>query len=305
MAINYESIIERMRLKKKVRLWQLIAVVIGTFLLLVIAGNKSGTGGFGSYIARVTVTGIIEEDRERTKILEDLAEDNSVKAVILSIDSPGGTLVGGETLYNEIRNIAEKKPVVAVMGTLATSAAYMIACATDRIFAHKGTLTGSIGVLLQTAEVTELAEKIGVKVKILKSGNLKGGPSLLEKMTPEMVTAMQSVLDSSQAFFASLVKKSRKFSDSEMAELSDGGVFTGLQALDKKLVDQLGGEKEAVKWLEENKKIKKNLEIRDVKLYREKDKIEDFIYGMVGKVDILPKTFFLQGLLAIWQNGIK
>jgi len=306
MEISPDILLERMRLKSAASKWRIAAIILLGLLLVAILAKTSGNLIPGDYIGRVSVTGIIEEDLDRDKALEDLAKDKHAKAVILYIDSPGGTLVGGETLFNSLRAVAAKKPVVAVMGTLAASAGYLIATSADHIVAHNGTLTGSIGVLMESFEVKDLANKLGINFISVKSSPLKGSPSPFEKMTPEVELAVKNLINNSYEYFLNTVASRRNIEKTELKTLADGRVYTGSQALEIKLVDEIGGEKEAVKWLEDTKKIKKNLDIRDVKTEKDEEGVEKYLLGLAGKAGIIPKAMALHGLLAIWNNsGIK
>jgi len=189
MSLDTDKLMERRRQRRQATLWKVVAAIFATaFLAVLVArtvgqdvgiGSGMGSGGLfdGARIARVDISGVIVEDRYRDELLQDLKDDDKVKAIIVKINSPGGTVVGGENLYLGLRDVAGEKPVVAVMGSTATSAAYMTAIGTDRIFARQGTLTGSIGVIMQTADMTKLLEKIGVKPEIIKSGLLKAQPN--------------------------------------------------------------------------------------------------------------------------------
>src|SRR5262249_28802022 len=147
--------------------WRTLAVIA---LVGVIAAGVGRAHLFGErHIARLSVRGIITDDPDRTRAIVAAGQDANVRAVIVRIDSPGGTVVGGETLFRELRELGKKKPVVAVMGELAASGGYMTALGADQIFAREGTITGSIGVIMQTMDVTGLLEKIGVKAESLKS----------------------------------------------------------------------------------------------------------------------------------------
>ena len=175
--------------------------------------------------------GIIVEDDERDRALADLADDSATKALLVRIDSPGGTVVGGETLYRRLRQIAEHKPVVAVMGELATSAAYMTAIGSDWIVAREGTLTGSIGVIMQTADFTGLLDKIGVKPETVKSSPLKAQPNPLEPFYPGGARGNPSCRRSMSTICSpTWCRERRKFSAEQLAAVADGSVFTGRQA---------------------------------------------------------------------------
>ena len=219
----------------------------------------------------------------------------------MHLNTPGGTVVGGESLYNSIKNIRAKKPVVAVMGDMATSAGYMIALGTDRIYAHNGTLTGSIGVLLQSVEITELAKKIGVTMDTVKSAPLKGSPSPFEKMSPAVRTSMQNVINSFYIIFIDMVVRERKLSRAAVFELADGRVYTGVQALNLKLIDAIGDEQEALAWLKQNRKIDTSIAIRDVNLEPKQSKLQQIMDELGIKTKFLPlERISLQGLVSIW-----
>ncbi|MGB6703287.1 S49 family peptidase, partial [Methyloceanibacter sp.] len=163
--IEAETVIERRCLRRRLTAWRLAAVVLAVFVIaLIMAGDQrlAGTGGFLPHIARVSVSGLITDDQKMLELLDKVGKSSQVRAVILDINSPGGTTTGGEAMYDAIRRLAEKKPVVAVCGTLATSAAYIVALATDRIFVYGNTITGSVGVIFQWADVSELMRTLGV-----------------------------------------------------------------------------------------------------------------------------------------------
>src|SRR6185437_16935824 len=183
MALDAVSVIDRRRLKRRLTAWRIAAVLFALLFLsaLVLSGQSGpGTAGLLPHIARVDISGIITDDRKMSELLDKVGKSDQVKAVILDINSPGGTTTGGEAMYDAVRRLAEKKPVVAVCGTLATSAAYIVALATDRIFVYGNTITGSVGVLFQWAEVTDLLHTLGIKVEEVKSGPLKAVPNPFE-----------------------------------------------------------------------------------------------------------------------------
>jgi protease-4 len=152
VTLETDLLLDRRRLKRRLVLWRSFAVLAVAAALLISARGGGGLVVVGPHVARLAVTGLITEDRKLTEAIDKLTEDNSVKALIVAIDSPGGTVSGGESLHNAIRRVAAKKPVVAVMGGVAASAGYMIAVSAERIFARESTLTGSIGVLWKPAK---------------------------------------------------------------------------------------------------------------------------------------------------------
>ncbi len=162
------------------------------------------------HIARIDVSGIITDDRKMSELFDKVGKSDQVKAVILDINSPGGTTTGGEAMYDAIRRLAEKKPVVAVCGTLATSAAYIVALATDRIFVYGNTITGSVGVIFQWADVTELLHTLGVKVEEVKSGPLKAVPSPFEPADEKTLALSEEMVQEAKTWFVNLVADRRK-----------------------------------------------------------------------------------------------
>jgi protease-4 len=268
MSLQADVLADRRRLKRRLSVWRVAALVfalaLGGFFLF----NFDEFGiaaGIRPHIARVNVSGIIQDDREQQKMLDEIAEDPQVKAVILHINSPGGTTTGGEALYEAIRRVSEKKPVVSVFGTVATSAAYLAAVATDHIVSRNNTITGSVGVIFQWAEVTELMKFLGIKMEEIKSGPLKANPSPFQPLDEAGRSLAQEMVLESQTWFLDLVVKRRALQPDAVPGLRAGSVYTGRRALDLRLVDEIGGERVAVKWLEEKRSIPKDLRIFDWK----------------------------------------
>ena len=213
-----------------------------------LAGDELGKTA-RDHIAKVRIEGTITEDEELIERLEKIRKSSAVKGVILSIDSPGGTTAGGESIFDEVRLLAAEKPVVAQVGTLAASAGYMIASATDHIVARKSSIVGSIGVLIQFPDVTGLMDKIGVKLEEVKSAPLKAEPSPFNPTTEEERAMVRKLILDSYDWFVGIVDERRPLNHAEVMALADGSIFTGRQALANKLIDALGGEREAVGWL--------------------------------------------------------
>jgi protease-4 len=216
------------------------------------------------------------------------------------IDSPGGTVVGGESLYRNLRKVAESKPVVATIGQMGTSAGYMTALGADHIVARSGTLTGSIGVILQTADVTSLLEKLGVKPQTIKSRPLKAQPNPFEPMTDEVREATRAVVLDTFELFVDLVAESRQMPRDRVLELADGRMFTGRQARVAGLVDELGGEGEARRWLEETHAIAADLPVRDVSIDYDSDIWRDLVQKALGKA-LFSERLRLDGLISVWH----
>ena len=270
MNFHSDFLLDRARLKKQVFVWRNIGLVLVTALLVMVLYRSKEFDKASAYIARIDIKGIIGYDAHALQRLKAVESDSSIKAVILGINSPGGTVVGGESFYTQIKELAKHKPVICVMYDLATSAAYMVAMASNHLIAHNGTLTGSIGVIMQVAEMTELAKKIGVSFVNFKSGDLKAVPSPVEKIDKKTRQLIDSNIKEIFDYFVGLVKNNRtEVSAENLSLISDGRIFTGKQALRYKMVDQIGNENDAVLWLEKNKNIK-GLKIRDYELYDKK-----------------------------------
>ena len=184
----------------------------------------------------------------------------------MHINSPGGTTAGSEQLYDALVRLKAKKPVVVVVEGLAASGGYITAIAADHIVAKQSSLVGSIGVLFQFPNFTELMKTVGVKVEEVKSSPLKAAPNGFEPTSPEARAALDALVKDSYAWFRGLVKERRGMDDALLEKVADGRVFTGRQAVELKLIDQLGDEKTAVAWLVAEKKIKSDLPVRDFKL---------------------------------------
>ncbi len=264
MSLTAEAIADRRRLKRRVTKWRVIAILA---LVIALAGvgfmalSADGVSGFSDHVARMRVDGMITGKRKQIELIKKLAKTKRVKAVLITIDSPGGTTAGSEALYEEIRKLAAKKPVVSVLESTATSGGYITAIAGDYIVARGNTLTGSIGVIFQWPQVQELLTKLGVQMREMKSDPLKASPSPFVEPTGEALAVMRSLIADSHQWFLKLVAERRKLAEIEARTLGDGRVYTGRQALSAKLIDKIGGEDDAMSWLKENKKIASNLKV--------------------------------------------
>ena len=299
MSFDPDAVIDRRRLKRKLRWWQ--AATLVAVALAIVAGLQASDLLFKrDTVARLRVAGLIVEDHTRDTLLADIAEDPSVRALIVHLDSPGGTVVGGEDLYRSLRAVSEQKPVVAVMGTVAASAAYMTAVAGDRVFAREGTITGSIGVLFQTADITGMLDKLGIKPEALKSGPLKAVPSPTEPLTDEARAATQGLVLDLFDFFVDLVVERRPLDRAQVLQLADGRVYTGRQAVANGLVDAIGGETAARDWLAEAKDIPRDIRAVTVKPKSERTGLSEALSSLTGK-SLFSNALTLDGLLSVWH----
>ena len=226
--------------------------------------------GFGvrPYIARVTISGLIRGDQDRVAELDRLSKSTLAQAVIVHVDSPGGTTAGSEQLYDSLSRIREKKPLVIVVDSMAASGGYITALAGDHIVAQQTSLVGSIGVLFQYPNFAELLDKVGVKVEAVKSTPLKAAPDGYEPTSPEARAALDSIIQDSYAWFKGIVQDRRHLTDGELQIAADGRVFTGHQAIGLKLIDELGDERAALAWLAKEKNVDAKLPVRDYELQK-------------------------------------
>jgi len=269
MSLDSDVIVDRRRIRRKLTFWRVAAAVVAIGAVVAVGviatpGGRASLTTSGS-IARVNIEGLIRSDHERVEALERLEKSRAV-AVIVHINSPGGTTAGSEQLYDALVRLKAKKPLVVVVEGLAASGGYIAAIAADRIIAQQSSLVGSIGVLFQFPNFTELLKTVGVKVEEVKSSPLKAAPNGFEPTSPEARAALDALVKDSYAWFRDLVKTRRGMDDAQLEKVADGRVFTGRQAVDLKLIDQLGDEKAAVAWLVAEKKIKSDLPVRDYKL---------------------------------------
>ena len=317
MSLDADVIVDRRRMRRKLTFWRVVAVV---FIALAVIGgaalfaDRTGFDGAGAYVARVTIKGLIRDDQERVQQLERLSRSSMVRAVVLHVDSPGGTTAGSEQLFDALMQLKEKKPLVVVVDGLAASGGYITALAGDHIVAKQTSLVGSIGVLFQYPNVADLLGKIGVKVESIKSSPLKAAPDGFEPTSPEARAAIESIIKDSYAWFRGLVQTRRHLGDDELQTVADGRVFTGHQAIGLKLVDELGDERTGLAWLAKEKNVDAKLQVRDYRLH---DRLSDlpFLHAAAGAVlnavglGTLDEWGALQaaerlnldGLLALWH----
>jgi protease-4 len=321
MSLDADAIVDRRRMRRKLTFWRVLAVVVIILAIAAMAAavsKRTGFAGAGAYIARVSISGLIRDDAERVQQLDRLAKSATARAVIVHIDSPGGTTAGSEQLYDSLMLLKEKKPLVIVVDGLAASGGYITALAGDHIIAKQTSLVGSIGVLFQYPNVADLLSKIGVKVESIKSSPLKAAPDGFEPTSPEARAAIESIIKDSYAWFRGLVQDRRNLTADELQTVADGRVFTGHQAIGLKLVDELGDERAAIAWLATEKKVDAKLPVRDYRLH---DRFSDLPFlhaaaalalnaagfstlargfGDVGTMQAIDRLN-LDGLLALWH----
>jgi protease IV len=316
MSLDAESVIERRRLKRRVTIWRIAAVVFGLlFLALAVFGDRevAGSASILPHVARINVAGIITDDRKMLELIDKVGKSDQVKAVILDINSPGGTTTGGEAMYDAIRRLTEKKPVVATCGTLATSAAYIVALAADRIFVYGNTITGSVGVIFQWANVTELLKSLGIEVEEVKSGPLKAVPSPFEPTDEEARAVTEEMVEDAKVWFVDLVETRRKIRSSAVPGLTEGRIYSGRQAVDYKLVDQIGDERAALSWLNKERGVPAGLKVLQWEPKEESSGLFGWLLDSGGSILGLfgsriaavlgqaSATLELDGLVSVWH----
>lgn len=319
MSLDIDQILDRRQLRRRLSFWRIGSLILLALLILMAlnsAGAFKSVSARNDHIARVAISGMIVDDRPLLKMLKSIKDDNRVKGVMLVINSPGGTTVGGEAIFEAVRQIAEKKPVVTSIGTLAASAGYMIATASDHIVARRSSIVGSIGVIFQYPQAGELLDKIGVTVKEIKSSPLKAEPSPFHAPPPEAEAAIEELIGDSYQWFVDLVTDRRPLNRAEVLELADGRVFSGDRSVQNKLIDAIGGEEKARKWLVEERKLDNQLKVLEWQPKRPgqglslfstmlhwmlpgSEKIEEFSQ-LNGIPATIRKRLFAEGLLSIW-----
>ena len=323
MSLDADTIVDRRRMRRKLTFWRVFAILIAIGAVVAVAlalrspGASMLTGQPSGSIARVTITGLIRADQRRVEALEQLGKSRA-RAVIVHINSPGGTTAGSEQLHDSLTRLREQKPLVVVVDGLAASGGYIAALAADHIIALETSLVGSIGVLFQYPNVVELLQKLGIKVEEIKSSPLKAAPNGFEPTSPEARAAIEAIVLDTYAWFRTLVKDRRKLDDATLERVADGRVFTGRQGIALKLVDELGDEQAAVAWLAKEKNIDPKTPIRD---YRLRDRLGDLPFlhtAVVTTLDAVGLSSFarrfeewgavqamerlnLDGLLALWH----
>ncbi|KAB2939782.1 MAG: signal peptide peptidase SppA [Hyphomicrobium sp.] len=266
MTAEIDTVLDRRRLRRRLTVWRVLAVAAVVAALFAFSAGSDQWSAFGTkQIARVAISGTITEDRDQLELLKKIAESDNAAALLVFVNSPGGTTTGGEALFAALREVAKKKPVVAQFGTVAASAGYIVGLGADHIVTRANTITGSVGVLVQWPEVSQMLDKLGVKFNEIKSGSLKAVPSPFEPLSEEGQKVTQSMIDEGFRWFLGLVEQRRGIKPDDIPGLTQGRVFTGREAVQLKLADSIGGEEEAVEWLRTVRNVDKSLKVVDWK----------------------------------------
>jgi protease-4 len=320
MTTETDTLLNRRRLRRGLSFWRALAIaalVVAVFVLGTVGDKLSEVLG-EAQIARVAIEGTILENRQQLQLLKRIGDADNVKGVLVFVNSPGGTTTGGEALFVALRDLAKKKPVVAQFGTVAASAGYIVGLGADYIVSRANTITGSVGVLIQWPEVSQMLDKIGVKFNEIKSGDLKAVPSPFQPLSAEGQQVTKSMIEEGFRWFLSLVETRRKIKPGEIPGLTQGRVFLGREALDLKLVDAIGGEEEAVAWLRKERHIDKSAKVVDWKPQSASSlgiwsSIGSAVQGLLGQSalgallarDPSLSTLGLDGLVSVWHPSEK
>ncbi len=299
MSLETDLLIDRRRLKRRLLFWRVLAVAAVLVCAVVIARPQLPR----DHVARLSVSGVISDTTRQINALDSMAKDKTAKALIVSIDSPGGSVTPSEALHDAILRVAAVKPVVAVMGTTAASGGLMVAMAAPHVIAAPSSVTGSIGVILESMEFSGLLAKVGVTAEALTSGPLKDQPSPTHPLSEAGRAELKGVVADLYDQFVTIVANGRHMDKAKVLGLADGRVFTGRQALAVGLVDELGDETTARRWLASHDAISETLPVRPL---RSPSRAGNVLTGVLGPLTDALKTVLYQGLVvdaaqALWQ----
>ena len=266
MSLDWQILEENKKKWFRKGLWRGIFFSILLIAIFSLFLNINNLSSKFPHIARISITGIIYDNDQLVETINNLSKNENVKSVFVKINSPGGTVVGSESLYVAISRLSNVKPVISLMGEVATSGGYIVALASNYILARQNTLTGSIGVIIEHQNFSELSNKIGISINSIKSGKIKGGQNPLSPFDPLVKNNDQKLVDYSFNWFISLIKSNRNIEQNVIDLVSDGRTLTGGMAMDLGLIDGIGSEKEALDYLETNYPSIKGLKIIDIEI---------------------------------------
>ncbi len=271
---------ERRRKWRRSAFWRGFLVAAVLAIIIAAWAGSSGLEMARSHIARIEIAGLISDDPDRDEMLRQLAEDDHAKAVVVRINSPGGTTAGSEALFASLRQVAEKKPLVAQLAEVAASGGYVAAIAADHIVARGNTLTGSIGVIMEYPDLTQVMQRLGIELETVRSSELKAEPSPFRTTSPAARALEEALVAESYGWFRGLVGDRRGLQGGALDSVANGAVFTGRLALENGLIDEIGGEPEALAWLESREKGLADLPVRDWQVERD----EPLATRLVGRI---------------------
>jgi protease IV len=280
-----------------------IAVLLGSAMVMIVSSlSPSSTSLFSEKIGVIPVEGAITSAQTVTSHLVKFRKDNGIKAIVLKINSPGGGIAPSQEIYREIEKTVPVKKVVVSMGTVAASGGYYIAAAADKIVANPGTITGSIGVIMEFVRVEDLLDKVGIDLEILKSGEFKDMGSPDRKLTERERTILNEMVMDMQNQFVEAIVRGRKLPLEHVLQIADGRIFSGLRAKELGLVDALGNFEDAVEVTKELAGIKGDVTLVYAKKHRF-EILDSLIKTAVGA--ITAALHQPEGRIAYWWGGVS
>lgn len=289
--------------RRRLFFWRTISFITVAIIVYLSFENQEKSSS-NEYIANYNISGLLISADEIIEDLEELKSSNEVNSIIISVDSPGGTTVSAEEIYLKLKEVSLVKPTAIVMRNIATSGAYLLSLGGDVIFSRENTITGSIGVLLQWARVDEALSKLGIEVNEVKSGKLKAEPDFFGEIDEEAQQVTKEIIDETFEWFIRIVKVERDLNPSEIYTISDGRIFTGRQAIELNLVDEIGDKNDAKIWLVENKEIDSNSPIIDYGKSKKPSFIELSLANIMDYFNIsTPYTGRIRSNLSLVNNG--
>ena len=278
--------------------------MIAVAIIVYLSFENQEKSSSNDYIANYNISGLLISADEIIEDLEELKSNNKVNSIIISVDSPGGTTVSAEEIYLKLKEVSLSKPTAIVMRNIATSGAYLLSLGGDVIFSRENTITGSIGVLLQWARIDEALSKLGIEVNEIKSGKLKAEPDFFGEIDEAAQQVTKEIIDETFEWFIRIVKVERDLDPSEIYTISDGRIFTGRQAIELNLVDEIGDKNDAKIWLVENKEIDSNSPIIDFRKSKKPSFIELSLANIMDYFNIsTPYTGRIRSNLSLVNNG--
>ena len=289
--------------RRRLFFWRTISLITVAIIVYLSFENQEKSSS-NDYIANYNISGLLISADEIIEDLEELKSNNKVNSIIISVDSPGGTTVSAEEIYLKLKEVSLAKPTAIVMRNIATSGAYLLSLGGDVIFSRENTITGSIGVLLQWARIDEALSKLGIEVNEIKSGKLKAEPDFFGEIDEAAQQVTKEIIDETFDWFLRIVKVERDLNPREIMKISDGRIFTGRQAIELNLVDEIGDKNDAKRWLIENKGIDSTSPIIDYGKSKKPSFIELSLANIMDYFNIsTPYTGRIRSNLSLINNG--
>ncbi len=304
MVIEPDTLSFYKRSLRNLKIWRFVSITLFAVVLSIIFFDKdffSDPISYKEYIAKFYIEGLITDNPHLENKLDKLSYDKNLKAVIVIIDSPGGTSFGGEFIFRKLDKLSSSGiPVVTIIRTIGTSAAYAVALGGDRIFALETSLIGSVGALIRSVDLTVLFERIGINPETYKSGKFKSIPSPTEKTSDEAKKMLNDSVNEVKNWFLTIIKEKRSISNDKLRDISSGGVYTGIQAKSLNLIDEIGGEPEAIQWLVKYKGINKNLAVIEIDKSPKNQRFWTSFFSFFKKF-LNSSNVSLDGFMSVWH----